>query len=74
MLPMHSWASQVVQRQTGRGVPQKRSRESDQSMLFSSHSPKRPSPTSFGYQSIFLLLAISRSLIAVVWIYQDLRA
>ena len=38
--------------QTGKGLPQYRSRESAQSMLFSNHSPKRPAPISGGAQRI----------------------
>src|SRR3989304_6027861 len=74
MLPTHSWWPHSRQIQIGSGVPQNRSRESAQSMLFSSHSPNRPSPTSFGYQLIFLLFSINRSLKAVVRMYQDFLA
>ena len=41
-----------AQRQIGSGVPQNRSRESAQSTLFASHSPKRPSRMYPGCQSI----------------------
>ena len=46
-----SWP-QSVQRQTGIGVPQKRSRESAQSTLFASQSPKRPWRMCSGCQPI----------------------
>ena len=42
----------LPQRQIGRGVPQKRSRESAQSTLFSSQSPKRPCLMCSGCQPI----------------------
>jgi hypothetical protein len=54
----------------GSGHPQYRSRDNDQSMLFSSHFPKRPVPIVFGTQLIFWLLPTSFSLINVVRMYQ----
>ena len=50
----------------GSGVPQKRSRESAQSTLFSSQLPKRPSLMFSGTQLIFSLLASSCFLNCVV--------
>jgi hypothetical protein len=59
---------------TGSGVPQYRSREIAQSMLFSSHSPKRPVPISGGCQSTRALRASISSLNAVVLTNHDVRA
>src|SRR2546422_3840275 len=48
MLPTHFCAEHFTQIQMGSGVPQNRSRESDQSLFSESQLPKRPSPTSGG--------------------------
>ncbi len=61
-------------RHAGSGVPQYRSRESDQSMLFSSHLPNRPCLRWSGYQVTSSLAASTSSLRAVVRTYQELLA
>ena len=62
-----SWP-QSRHRHTGIGVPQKRSRESAQSTLFSSQSPKRPCLMCSGCQ---LMVSFSRSIAALL---ADVRA
>ena len=59
---------------TGSGVPQYRSREIAQSMLFVSHSPNRPSPIVGGCQSTRALRASIASRNAVVRTNHDVRA
>jgi hypothetical protein len=59
-----------VQRQIGRGVPQYRLRDSAQSMLLSSQSPYRPCLIVDGYQFVRSFSSTSRSLMAVVRMYQ----
>ena len=54
----------------GSGVPQKRSRDSAQSTLLASHSPKRPSWMYAGCQSIVWLAASRSSLRVEVATYQ----
>ena len=74
-LPMTSTcAGSASQTQTGSGVPQYRSRESAQSTLFSSHSPKRPAPTSGGCQSTSRLSSSIRSFTAEVRTNHESRA
>src|SRR5215510_772289 len=51
-LPTHFSFLHESQIQTGRGVPQNRSRDSAQSLFSSSQLPKRPAPTSGGTQLI----------------------
>ena len=62
------------QRQTGSGVPQKRSRESAQSTLFSSQSPNRPCLMWPGCQSTVSLAASRRSRSCEVAMYHELVA
>ena len=69
-LPSASSRPQASQTQNGRGVPQYLSRDTFQSTLFSSHSPKRPAPTSGGIQRTSRCLASMRSFRAVVRMYQ----
>ncbi len=68
------WSSRASQIHTGSGVPQYRSREIAQSMLFTSHSPNRPDPISGGFQFTAALRAIISSLNAVVRTNQLVRA
>ncbi len=57
---------QASHSQTFSGVPQKRLRLSDQSMLPASQLPKRPVPTSGGCQTMSALAATSCSRMALV--------
>src|SRR5690606_20410179 len=58
-------------RHTGNGAPQKRDLETAQSRAFSSHLPKRPSPTSLGTQLTFLFSSTRRSLKSVTFTNQE---
>ena len=64
--PMQVSVPQSSQRQTGSGVPQKRSRDSAQSTLFSSQSPKRPCLMCSGCQPMASFSRSSSSLRAEV--------
>ena len=75
MEPIHStWSGSSSHTQTGRGVPQKRSRDRAQSTLPFSHSPIRPSPTSDGSQLISALCFSISSLSVDVAANQESRA
>src|SRR5258708_40150015 len=74
MLPTHFREEQWEQIQTGSGVPQNRSRESDQSLFSSSQFPNRPSPTSGGCHPIVLFSSTMRAAYFVVAMYHDSRA
>src|ERR1700689_1852703 len=56
---------------SGSGVPQYRVRDSAQSTLLRSHSPYRPCLTVAGHQFVCSFCSSSRSLIAVVLMYQE---
>ena len=66
VLPAQNFSSHDSQTQMGSGVPQYRLRDRFQSMRLSSQFPMRPSRMCAGCQSTLRLLAISRSLTAVV--------
>src|SRR5260221_12997729 len=74
ILPMHSCLLHFSHTQIGNGVPQKRSRDNDQSLFSSSQLPKRPLPTSGGYQLIVLFNSTIRCADFVVAMYHESRA